>query len=334
MNAIQSSQTEILRADDLYHVYDTEAVDGNVVALRGIHIKVKEGEVVSVVGPSGSGKSTLMKCLGGLMKASAGDVFFEEKSIAKLNAAELLELRQKTVSFIFQNSNLLPYMNVLNNVALPLKYLRVNPRGARREAMKLLERLGISNQAKMLPNQISGGEKQRTAIARALITKPKVILADEPTGSVDLVTSREILKLFREIIDDVGVSFLIVTHSREVAEFADRSLELIDGRFVAEHGSNIDISNLSQSRNIIIDQTGTMTLPSDVLSTIGGPGIFELTEVEQNKMNIARFTDKTDESKIRTTSTMTNCLACDYTYENSVIDTCTQCGAFRSEEFR
>ena len=119
-------------------------------------------------------------------------------------------------------------MNVLNNVALSLKYMNVSPRQARREAMELLERLGIKDQAKMLPNQISGGEKQRTAIARALITKPKIILADEPTGSVDPVTSRSILNLFREIIDEVGVSFLIVTHSREIAGFADRTLELVD----------------------------------------------------------------------------------------------------------
>ena len=107
-----NSQKEILRADDLYHVYDTEAVDGNVVALRGIYIKIDQGEVVSVVGPSGSGKSTLMKCLGGLMKSSAGDVFFEGKSIVRLSSAELLNFRQQTVSFIFQDSNILPYMNL------------------------------------------------------------------------------------------------------------------------------------------------------------------------------------------------------------------------------
>ena len=285
------SENQILRADDLYHVYDTEAVDGNIVALRGIYIEVKRGEVVSVVGPSGSGKSTLMKCLGGLMKSSAGDVFFEGKSISRLSAVELLNLRQHTVSFIFQDSNLLPYMNVLNNVALPLKYMKVSPRQARREAMELLERLGIKDQAKMLPNQISGGEKQRAAIARALITKPKIILADEPTGSVDPVTSRSILNLFREIIDEVGVSFLIVTHSREVAGFADRSLELVDGRFVAEHGTGIDMSSLADTRKIIIDATGNITLPAEVLSTIGGPGVFETDKLEKDIISITRVSE-------------------------------------------
>ena len=326
-----SSQNEILRADDLYHVYDTEAVDGNVVALRGIHIKIDQGEVVSVVGPSGSGKSTLMKCLGGLMKSSAGDVFFEGKSIVRLSSAELLNFRQQTVSFVFQDSNLLPYMNIVNNVALPLKYLKVSPRRARSEAMELLERLGIKDQAKMLPNQISGGEKQRTAIARALITKPKIILADEPTGSVDPVTSRDILNLFREIIDEFSVAFLIVTHSREIAGFADRSLELVDGRFVAEHGMGIDMSNLADTRKIIIDATGNMTLSSEILSKIGGPGVFETTEIEKDKISMSRVIESVTGSDSKSDSSIIFCPACGNKYEDSDTEICSQCGALRFE---
>jgi putative ABC transport system ATP-binding protein len=321
-----SSQNEILRADDLYHVYDTEAVDGNVVALRGIYIKINQGEVVSVVGPSGSGKSTLMKCLGGLMKSSAGDVFFEGKSIVRLSSAELLNFRQQTVSFVFQDSNLLPYMNIVNNVALPLKYLKVSPRRARHEAMELLERLGIKDQAKMLPNQISGGEKQRTAIARALITKPKIILADEPTGSVDPVTSRDILNLFREIIDEVSVAFIIVTHSREIAAFADRSLELVDGRFVAEHGMGIDMSNLADTRKIIIDATGNMTLSSEILSKIGGSGVFEITQIEKDRISISRVIEK---SNLEPDSSIIFCRACGNKYEDSDTEICSRCGALK-----
>ena len=326
------SENEILRADDLYHVYDTEAVDGNIVALRGVYIKINQGEVVSVVGPSGSGKSTLMKCLGGLMKSSAGDVFFEGKSIARLNDVELLNLRQQTVSFIFQDSNLLPYMNVLNNVALPLKYMKVSPRNARREAMELLERLGIKDQAKMLPNQISGGEKQRTAIARALITKPKIILADEPTGSVDPVTSRIILNLFREIIDEVSVSFLIVTHSREIAGFADRSLELVDGRFVAEHGTGIDMSSLADTRKIIVDATGNITLPAEVLSEIGGPGVFETDNVEKDNISITRVIESINGSKTKDEEPALFCPACGNKYEDLDADTCLKCGALKREQ--
>lgn len=323
------SENEILRADDLYHVYDTEAVDGNVVALRGLYIKINQGEVVSVVGPSGSGKSTLMKCLGGLMKSSAGDVFFEGKSIARLDAAELLNLRQQTVSFIFQDSNLLPYMNVLNNVALPLKYMKVSPRQAKREAMELLERLGIKDQARMLPNKISGGEKQRTAIARALITKPKIILADEPTGSVDPVTSRDILNLFREIIDEINISFLIVTHSREIAGFADRSLELVDGRFIAEHGTGIDMSNLADTRRIIIDATGNFTLPSEILSKIGGPGVFETTQIEEDNISMSRVIEGVTESDSESGFAVIFCPACGNKYNDPDAETCSKCGALR-----
>lgn len=324
------SQPEILRAEDLYHVYETEAIDGNVVGLRGIHIAVKQKEVVSVVGPSGSGKSTLMKCLGGLMKPSAGDIFFEGTSISRLNPTELLNLRQRIVSFVFQDSNLLPYMNIVNNVALPLKYMKVSPGHARKQAMILLDRLGIAEQSKMLPSQVSGGEKQRAAIARALITKPKIILADEPTGSVDPVTSRDILRLFREIIDEANVSFLIVTHSSDVASFADRSLELIDGRFVAEHGASIDISNLSDTRRIILDKTGNMTLPAELLSEIGGPGVFEAIKVDKDELSMARVAEEHNGPEPKAGLSTVNCPACGYEYDSDEADTCAKCGALRA----
>lgn len=326
------SQPEILRAEDLYHLYETEAVDGNVVGLRGIYLTVNQKEVVSVIGPSGSGKSTLMKCLGGLMKPSAGDIFFEGKSISRLNPSELLNLRQRTVSFIFQDSNLLPYMNIVNNVALPLKYLQVNPRQARREAMVLLDRLGITAQSKMLPSQVSGGEKQRAAIARALITKPRIILADEPTGSVDPITSRDILRLFRELINEVNVSFLIVTHSSEVAAFGDRSLELIDGRFVAEHGANIDISNLSDTRRIILDRTGNMTLPPEILGEIGGPGVFDVTNVHKDELSMMRVVEESNDPESRLIAPLEICPACGYDYEVVGADTCSRCGALRTHK--
>jgi putative ABC transport system ATP-binding protein len=221
-------------------------------------------------------------------------------------------------------------MNIVNNVALPLKYMKVSPRQARRQAMILLERLGIAAQSKLLPSQVSGGEKQRAAIARALITKPKIILADEPTGSVDPVTSRDILRLFREIIDEANVSFLIVTHSSDVASFSDRSLELIDGRFVAEHGASIDISNLSDTRRIILDKTGNMTLPAELLSEIGGPGVFEASKVDKNELSIARVAEEHGGPEPKTGLSMANCPACGYEYDSDEADTCAKCGALRA----
>ena len=171
---------EILKADGLYHVYDSKAEDGNVVALRGLHVTVYEGEAVAVIGPSGSGKSTLLKCLGGLMKPSAGGVELAGNRMTRLTGTELVKLRQKTVSFIFQDSNLLPHMNALDNVAQPLRHQGTLPSVARAKAQALLDRLGMGERARGMPEELSGGEQQRVAIARALITEPKLILADGP----------------------------------------------------------------------------------------------------------------------------------------------------------
>jgi putative ABC transport system ATP-binding protein len=231
----------ILEANGLFHIYESKAEDGNVVALRGIHASIVEGEAVAVVGPSGSGKSTLLKCLGGLMKPSAGNVSLVGKRMTRLTGKELVELRQKTISFIFQDSNLLSHMNALDNVAQPLRHQGVTPRVARAKAQELLDKLGVGLRSRGLPEQLSGGEQQRVAIARALITDPKLILADEPTGALDPITSREVLKLFSDLNKEFGVAFLLVTHNREVAAFCNRSLELREGRFIAQHGNDVDI---------------------------------------------------------------------------------------------
>ena len=177
-------RSEILKADGLYHIYESKAEDGNVVALRGLHVTVYEGEAVAVIGPSGSGKSTLLKCLGGLMKPSAGGVKLAGSRMTRLTGTQLVELRQRTVSFIFQDSNLLPHLNALDNVAQPLRHQGIAPSPARRKAQGLLDRLGMGERSHGMPEELSGGEQQRVAIARALITEPKLILADEPTGAL------------------------------------------------------------------------------------------------------------------------------------------------------
>jgi putative ABC transport system ATP-binding protein len=276
----------ILNADGLFHIYESKAEDGNVVALRGIHVSIKEGEAVAVVGPSGSGKSTLLKCLGGLMKPSAGNVSLAGKRMTRLTGQELVNLRQKTISFIFQDSNLLPHMNALDNVAQPLRHQGILPKVARLKAQNLLNKLGVGERSKGLPEQLSGGEQQRVAIARALITNPKLILADEPTGALDPITSREVLELFSSLNKEFSVAFLLVTHNREVASFCERSLELREGRFIAQHGTNVDISALSETRELLIDDSGTVTLPPDVLLKIGGSGRFEIPVNEKDTIHL------------------------------------------------
>ena len=320
----------ILRADSLYHIYESNAEDGNVVALRGLSVSIGEGEAVAVVGPSGSGKSTLLKCLGALMKPSAGSVELAGRRVTRLTGPELVSLRQQTVSFIFQDSNLLPHLNALNNVAQPLLHQGELARPSRKKAQELLDRLGVGDRALGMPEQLSGGEQQRVAIARALITNPKLILADEPTGALDPITSREVLALFKQLHKEDGVAFLLVTHSKEVAAFCERSLELREGRFIAQHGGDVDIADLSDSRELIVDDSGTVTLPPDVLLEIGGPGRFELPEVSRDLLHMERVED--DRIYVGGAGTMklsSTCPACFHQYEDSDEQLCPECGSSR-----
>lgn len=320
----------ILKADSLYHIYESNAEDGNVVALRGLSVSIREGEAVAVVGPSGSGKSTLLKCLGALMKPSAGSVELAGRRVTRLTGRELVSLRQQTVSFIFQDSNLLPHLNALNNVAQPLLHQGELARPSRKKAQDLLDRLGVGDRALGMPEQLSGGEQQRVAIARALITNPKLILADEPTGALDPITSREVLALFKQLHKEDGVAFLLVTHSKEVAAFCERSLELREGRFIAQHGGDVDIADLTDSRELIVDDSGTVTLPPDVLLEIGGPGRFELPEVSRDLLHLERVED--DRIYLDGAGTMklsSTCPACFHQYGDSDEQLCPECGSSR-----
>ncbi|MEE3200767.1 MAG: ABC transporter ATP-binding protein [Candidatus Thermoplasmatota archaeon] len=324
------SEQEILRANSLYHIYESNAEDGNVVALRGLSMTMYEGEAVAVVGPSGSGKSTLLKCLGGLMKPSAGSVELGGTRMTRLTGPDLVKLRQETVSFIFQDANLLPHLNAIDNVAQPLIHQGVLSRSARKKAHDLLERLSMVDRAYGMPEELSGGEQQRVAIARALITNPKLILADEPTGALDPITSREVLDLFKQLHKEEDVAFLLVTHNREVASFCERSLELREGRFIAQHGTDVDIGDLSDSRELIIDDSGTISLPPDILLKVGGPGRFEMKEIERDLMHFERV----DEEKVEISSESQfvfspTCPACKHEYGESQEQQCPDCGSSR-----
>jgi len=326
----RDGNNEILRANSLYHIYESSAEDGNVVALRGLSVAIMEGEAVAVVGPSGSGKSTLLKCLGGLMKPSAGSVELGGTRMTRLTGVELVELRQKTVSFIFQDANLLPHLNALDNVAQPLLHQGVLARSARKKAMGLLDKLGVGDRVYGMPEELSGGEQQRVAISRALITNPKLILADEPTGSLDPITSREVLALFDRLHREDDVAFLLVTHSKEVASFCERSLELREGRFIAQHGVDVDIGELSGSRELIVDDSGTVTLPPDVLLEIGGPGRFELPEIGRDALHLERVAeDRVDVEGSGEMVLSPTCPACFHGYGDSEEQLCPECGSSR-----
>ena len=320
----------ILEARNMYHIYESMSLEGNVVALRGLNVKIKEGEAVAVIGPSGSGKSTLLKCLGGLMKPSSGSVSLGGKEMIRMTGNELVRLRQETVSFIFQDSNLLPDLNALDNVAQPLRHQGVMPGPARAKARELLERLAMGDRWMGMPEQLSGGEQQRVAIARALITNPKLILADEPTGALDPITSREVLELFEKLHEEEDVAFLLVTHNRDVAYFCERSLELREGRFVAQHGTDFDLSDLSETRELIIDDSGTITLPPDLLLKLGGPGRFDVPNVERDSLNLERVEDEKIEVEAKNKRELAQiCPACNYDYADSIDQICPECGSTR-----
>ncbi len=248
----------------------------------------------------------------------------------RMTGTELVKLRQETVSFIFQDSNLLPDLNALDNVAQPLRHQGVMPGPARAKAMQLLERLAMGDRWMGMPEQLSGGEQQRVAIARALITNPKLILADEPTGALDPITSREVLELFERLHEEEDVAFLLVTHNRDVAYFCERSLELREGRFVAQHGTDFDLSDLSGTRELIIDDTGTITLPPDLLLKLGGPGRFDVPSVERDSLNLERVEDDKIEVEAKTKRELVRaCPACNYDYADSIDQICPECGSTR-----
>jgi ABC-type lipoprotein export system ATPase subunit len=202
----------------------------SVGALRNVSLQIDDGDFVAITGPSGSGKSTLLSVIGGLEKVSAGEVILDGQRIDNLNEKELVEIRRKKVSYVFQQYHLIPSLTALENVLLPLTFSGVDGAG-RERAATMLQEVGLDKRAKHKPGQLSGGEQQRVAIARALVNGCSLILADEPTGNVDQKTGAEILKLFQKANED-GHTIIMVTHSPEIARQAKRIVTLRDGEIV------------------------------------------------------------------------------------------------------
>ncbi len=225
---------EIIVADKVKKTYDTGTV--KVDALKGVDLKIKKGEMVSIMGPSGCGKTTLLNCLSGLDNVSDGEVVIEGMSLSRLNDMKKTKHRAERMGFIFQFYNLLPVLTAVENVELPLLVSGVKPRVARKKAMNALELVGLKNQAKQMPAELSGGQRQRVTIARALVNDPAIVWADEPTGDLDRKTSDEIMDLMMRLNREKGQTFVIVTHDPSIGKMASRKIRMIDGKIASDTG--------------------------------------------------------------------------------------------------
>ena len=220
----------ILQTIDLKKYYGTEP---NITkALDGVNFSVEEGEFVAVVGTSGSGKSTMLHMMGGLDTPTSGKVIVRGEELAKKNDEELTIFRRRNIGFIFQNYNLVPILNVYENIELPLLYMGISASERKKRVETAMERMAITHRSKHFPQQLSGGQQQRVAIARAVVTNPKLILADEPTGNLDSKNGAEVMNLLTELNKE-GTTIIMVTHSQHDASFAHRTVHLFDGSVVA-----------------------------------------------------------------------------------------------------
>ena len=223
----------MIRMENLWKVYKTGTI--SVVALREVSFSVKKGEFVSVMGPSGSGKSTLMNIIGCLDRMTKGRYILNGIDVSGLSDYELSKIRNERIGFVFQTFNLLPRMSALKNVELPMIYAGVNAKQRHERAIEALRKVDLLERKDHKPNELSGGQRQRVAIARALVNNPDILLADEPTGNLDSITSEEIMDILRGIVIQNGTTLLMVTHDMEKARHADRVIHLSDGR-VTDNG--------------------------------------------------------------------------------------------------
>lgn len=270
----------MIHCENLVKIY--KAADIEVVALQGLDLRIEEGELMAIIGNSGSGKSTLLNMLGGLDRPSAGNLHVDGKDLLKFKESDLVKYKRETVGFVWQNNarNLIPYLTALENVELPIL---LQGRRKRHRALDLLEAVGLSHRRKNKLNELSGGEQQRVAIAIALANQPRLLLADEPTGSVDTKMANQILDLFRELNRSFGLTVVIVTHDPLLAKKVDRVVAIRDGKTSSEilrrKSYQEELLELEQGiiaadgdshvEYAVVDKAGRLQIPANFLESIG-----------------------------------------------------------------
>lgn len=293
----------MISCDNLVKIYKTSEIE--VVALQGLDLEVKRGELMAIVGNSGSGKSTLLNMLGGLDKPSAGSLMIDGKNLLRFTDKDYVDYKLNTVGFVWQNNarNLVPYLTAAQNVELPM--ILAKSRDRRKRALKLLDMVGLSHRVNSRLDQMSGGEQQRVAIAIALANNPKLILADEPTGAVDSKTSAMILDIFKKLNRELGVTIVIVTHDIKLSKSIDRVVAIRDGRtsseivrkrsyveMLDEQGDQILVENeegTTHEELIVLDRSGRLQLPREYMDTLeikGGDKVKVELDNEDKKISV------------------------------------------------
>ncbi len=295
----------LIQCDNLVKIYKTKDIE--VLALQGLDLNIEEGELMAIVGNSGSGKSTFLNMIGGLDRPTAGKLYVDSKNLFTLTEQELVEYKKNTVGFVWQNNarNLLPYLTALQNIEMPMVFNELKEREER--AMDLLRLVGLENKKDSKLSQLSGGEQQRIAIAIALANHPKILLADEPTGSVDVKTGNYILDVFRKVNEEMGVTVIIVTHDVELAKKVNRVVSIRDGKTSSERimkysyvdemenlgslsetsGSKKPRFQYVQQEYAVLDRAGRVQIPQDLLSQMNLKGNRVRMEYKDGKIIIS-----------------------------------------------
>lgn len=218
-----------MQTDSMIQLHGITKSFGSLQVLRGIDLQVNRGEVVAIVGPSGAGKTTLLQIMGTLDRPDEGEVIIDGENVSRLSATKIAHFRNKNIGFVFQFHQLLPEFTALENVMIPALIGGTSKKEARQRAQELIDFMGLADRAEHKPNQLSGGEKQRVAVARALVNHPAVVFADEPSGSLDTHNKEELHRLFFDLRDRMGQTFVIVTHDEALASQTDRTIHMLDG---------------------------------------------------------------------------------------------------------